>query len=362
VKLENLGWRPFFERAFEAVSPSGCVPARVIWRSRGVYRLAAEAGEFRAGLAGSLLAGLPRSGARPTCGDWLCARLLPAERLAIIEALLPRFSSVERRAPGSGFESQVVAANVDAVFVVAGLDADYNPGRIERYVVVVLESGSKPVVVLNKSDIPDDPGQYVDEVSRRLPGVPVLAVSAATGHGLHCLAPFLEPGHTAALVGSSGVGKSSILNRLANDALQPTAEVNRYSGRGRHTTTLRRLFATPSGGLLLDTPGMRELQLWTGQRGVNDAFGDIGSLAAQCRFRDCRHESEPGCRVRQAAERGDIPEARLRSYSKLRRESDYVELRQRLTPNRIERERWKRVAVDARAARRRSKSRQRLDE
>ena len=243
---------------------------------------------------------------------------------ARIRAVLPRATHFSRRAAGNPTEEQVLAANIDVVFLVSGLDHDFNPRRIERYLVTAWDSGAAPVIVLNKADLVADPATFVAEVEAVAPDVPVLAVSARAPASVAALRQHLGHGRTAALLGSSGVGKSSIANALIGDEVLRTHEVRESDSRGRHTTTGRQLVLLPGGGILIDTPGMRELQLWESTETVAGAFSDIDGLAVGCRFRDCRHATEPGCAVIAAAAGGTLPAARLESFRKLQGEQAFL--------------------------------------
>ncbi len=256
----------------------------------------------------------------PAVGDWAAVR--PAgDDLVVIEALLPRRSAFTRKAAGEAVEAQVVAANVDTVFLVSGLDGDFNVRRIERYLTTAWSSGAEPVIVLNKADLRPDLPDVIAETAGVAPGVPIVAVRALADGGLEGLAPYLREGRTVALLGSSGVGKSTMINRLLGEDRFATASMSdAAAGRGRHTTTARELVRLPGGALLVDTPGMRELGLWADDEGLDRTFDEIESLAARCRFPDCGHEHEPGCAVRAAVEDGTIDRRRWESYLKLRRE------------------------------------------
>ena len=341
MTLEALGWNGFFAAHFaevaEAAAP-GLLPARVIEQA-GLYRVATGAPvspgppgppgdiELLAEPAGRLRREARESDASslPAVGDWVAIRAPEAQGTARIEAVLPRRSAFTRRAAGRRHERQVVAANIDTVFLVSGLDGDFNPRRIERYATAAWDSGARPVVLLNKADLSDDLYARVAEVEDVALGIPVHAVSALTGAGFESLAPYLTPGGTVAFLGSSGVGKSTLVNRLLGREAQAIAAVRESDDRGRHTTTSRALFVAPGGWLLIDTPGMRELQLWEGE-GLNAAFADVEDLAAGCAFRDCRHAGEPGCAVLEAVERGELSPGRLESYRKLQRELRHLEL------------------------------------
>jgi ribosome biogenesis GTPase len=247
---------------------------------------------------------------------------------ARIRTLLPRFSRFSRRAAGDVTEEQVVAANINTVFIVGALDGDFNLRRIERYLVVGWESGASPVVVLNKADLVDAPESYIDEVRHVAPAVPVHAVSARNAQTLAPLHEYLGFGQTAALLGSSGVGKSTIVNALIGKELLRTRDVRESDRRGRHTSTARQLVVLPEGGVIIDTPGMREIQLWETGDALTGTFPEIEALSSECRFRDCRHATEPGCAVLAAVDTGELAVSRLESYRKLRDEQAYRERQQ----------------------------------
>jgi ribosome biogenesis GTPase len=263
----------------------------------------------------------------PSVGDWV-ALARPHGGRALIHAVLPRRSRFLRKVAGSETEAQVVAANIDVIFIVGGLDDDFNLRRIERYLVTAWEGGATPVVVLNKADLTAAVEERIAEVTTIAPGVPVHPVSCRSGEGLAALQTYLAPGRTVALIGSSGVGKSTIINRLAGFDRQRTRDVRASDSRGRHTTTNRELVLLPGGGLLIDTPGMRELQLWNVGDALGDAFDDIRDAAAGCHFRDCRHETEPRCAVKAAVAEGRIKAERLENYRRLQRELDHLAVRQ----------------------------------
>ena len=328
LTLEDLGWSESFAAAFEPHARQGLVPARVIREGRGVYGVATEDGELSAAAAGRLWHG-EEGGGQPAVGDWVALRLptLPEEP-GLIRAILPRKSKFSRKAAGARTDEQVVASNVDTVFLMTGLDHDFNPRRIERYLAAAWESGSDPVVLLNKADLDAMLEEHVREVERIAMMVPVHAISAKTGQGIEALAPYLGRGRTVSVLGSSGVGKSTLINRLLGSDIQRTGAVRASDERGRHTTTHRELFLLPGGGLILDTPGMRELQLWEAEEGLGAAFADIEELAASCRFGDCGHSGEPGCAVEEAVASGDLALERLESWRKLQRELEATRLRQ----------------------------------
>jgi ribosome biogenesis GTPase len=312
------GWDDAWEAAFAPFSVSGLAPARVVAQHRGRWILVGERGEVGAVPTGRLRreAG---EGQLPAVGDWV-GHLPPVhDGDARIDAVLPRRSAFVRRAPGSRAGSQVIAANIDTLFVATSLNAELNPRRLERYVTMARQSGAQPVILLTKADLPAFPSHDADDLARQL-GVPVAAVSARSGSGLEELSPWLVAGRTVALVGSSGVGKSTLLNRLAGTELMATRDIREDDARGRHTTTHRELFRLASDVLVLDTPGMREFGIWDAEEGLDQTFADIAELAPRCRFSDCRHEREPGCAVMAAIAEGSLDPGRLRSYRRLGRE------------------------------------------
>ena len=330
MTLHDLGWDDFFATAFAPHAEQGLVPARVV-AQKGLFQVSTGEAEHFADLAGKLRHELKGSGGAsgyPAVGDWVALRPPTGDGRALIHAVLPRRSKFSRKVAGQRTDEQVVAANVDTIFLVSGLDGDFNPRRIERYLTAAWDSGAAPVVVLNKLDRCDDPDGCLLEVESVAMGVPVHRVSALTGENCGELAAYLGTGQTVSLLGSSGVGKSTLINRLLGRDVQRTREVREGDDRGRHTTTHRELFAVPAGGLLIDTPGLREIQLWEGDQGIESAFADVESLAESCRFADCRHHGEPGCAVEAAVESGALAPDRLESYRKLQRELRQVHLRQ----------------------------------
>lgn len=322
----NLGWNDRLESHFTVHREAGLVPARVAREDRGRYLLLEGSGERPGELAGRFRHEARTRADLPAVGDWVAVRAEGSP--AVIVAVLPRTSAFTRKVAGETTDEQIVAANVDTVLLVSGLDGDFNVRRIERFLTAAWDSGAQPVIVLNKADVAADVAARVAEVEAVAPGVPVFALSALAGDGLAALAPWLAPGRTLALVGSSGVGKSTLANALLGRPRQATHAVREDDSRGRHTTTHRELIELPGGALLLDTPGMRELQLWADESSLAGAFPDVEAFAAHCRFRDCAHASEPGCAVRAALERGELPEDRFESWRKLQRELRHLERRQ----------------------------------
>jgi ribosome biogenesis GTPase len=320
LKLEDYGWSDFFAEAFASYAAEGFEAGRVFLQHNRALMLYTASGETPAETTGRLRFHARGAEDLPAVGDWVVFRRVAAEGKAKIHEILPRRSKFSRKAAGSETAEQVVAANVDTVFLVTGLDEDYNPRRVERYLIMAWESGAEPVVILNKADLVEEAERRRREIEAVAPGVPVLVLSAKRGEGVEHLLPYLGRGRTVALMGSSGVGKSTITNRLLGAEVQRTAEVRLSDARGRHTTTHRELFVLAGGGLVLDTPGMRELQLLVSERGLRETFEEIEETAARCRFTDCRHEGEPGCAVREALESGGLDPERYQNYRKMQAE------------------------------------------
>jgi len=324
VDLLELGWNARLRTDFELLTRPGVVPARVSSVMKGHFRIWSDCGETLAKLSGKLLFQARCAGDLPAVGDWVAAETSDKNR-AVIHHVLPRRSKISRKSAGRAVEEQVIAANIDVVFVVSALNHEFNLRRLERYIALVWDSGAQPVILLNKADLCDDVPDKVAGTGCSAPGAPVHAISAGEGTGFDALSPYLTKGHTAAFIGSSGVGKSTIINRLLGGAVQSTLPVREHDDRGRHSTTSRQMFLLRSGGLVIDTPGMRELQLWDVDSGLTSAFDDIDEIAMQCRYRDCSHESEPGCAVLAAVEAGRLDNDRLANFAKLRAEQAFLD-------------------------------------
>ena len=335
MDLRLLGWDARWRDLFESYRSDHLSPGRVVAEHRGAYAVEGTSGARSAALGGRLRHRATTRGDLPAVGDFVAVRQSgeAADGPALIDAVLPRRTAFMRRAAGTRSESQIIAANVDIVFVMLGLDHDFNVRRVERYLAAVWDSGATPVVLLNKSDLCHNVEERTDELQQAAIGIAIHALSALNADGLADVRPYLREGLTAGVVGSSGVGKSTLLNRLLGREAQPTAAVRTHDSRGRHTTTHRELFVLPEGGIVIDTPGMREFQLSAetvhdGDRGGVDAvFADIEQLSEECRFSDCTHQGEPGCAVRKAVEQGHLEADRLESYEKLTKELRYEEAR-----------------------------------
>jgi ribosome biogenesis GTPase len=351
--LQQAGWDEVWEEKFTDFAGKGLRAARVLAQYKHSFSLWTGSGETDGEIAGALFY-RAEAGGLPVVGDWVAVRQYAPTDVAIITDVLPRKTKFFRKASGSAGEEQIIAANIDLLFIVCGLDHDYNLRRLERYLVAASQSGAKPVIVLNKADLCLDPEARVAEVQAIAPDVPVLAISAIcecrSDQATEALLPMIAAGKTAALVGSSGAGKSTIVNQLVGTAAQATQPTRQSDSRGRHTTTHRELFFLPTGGLLLDNPGIRELQLWaqgfrqgSPQLAVDHAFPEIEALAAACAFRDCTHTAEPDCAVQCALISGEIDAARWRSYLKLRREMRHAAAQVDPNLRRTEKERWKKL-------------------
>lgn len=335
MNITQLGWNSFFKDNFEKLHNNGFLPARVSMEHKNLYHILCEQGELLAEISGRFRHEARARSDFPVVGDWVAITVRSNESRATIHKLLPRKSDFSRKAVLSGgmpdtggrTDRQVLAANVDAVFLVSGLDGDYNIRRMERYLTVAWDSGARPIIVLNKADLCPDIDMVIEEVRELALGVTVLAISASYNQGLDTITQHINTGETAVFLGSSGVGKSTIINQLLGEERLKTCEVRSDDSRGRHTTTSREMLLLPSGGIVIDTPGLRELQLWENEAGLSRTFADIEELAGHCRFRDCEHVNEPGCAVRAAIDDGTLEAKRLENYLKMQKELRYLETR-----------------------------------
>jgi ribosome biogenesis GTPase / thiamine phosphate phosphatase len=345
--LTQLGWDVFFQGHFERLKMPGTVPARVISESKGSYQLFSQYGELSAKISGKMRYHAGKENQYPTVGDWVIIKPLIDEKKGIIQHILPRKSKFSRKVSGERTEEQIVSANVDTIFIVSGLDGgrNFNLRRIERYLTLAWSSGAAPVIVLNKVDLCPDVDVCIRNVERIATGISIHAVSAKVRTGLDTLRNYLTKGNTVAFLGSSGVGKSALINALLGVAKQDTGEVREDDRMGRHTTTKRELILLPGGGMVIDTPGMREIQLWAGEEGLGDTFYDIETLAKGCRFSDCTHNVESGCAVRAAIDNGDLDQERLESYRKLQKELIYLTSREEHSTRLYEKAKYKKIAL-----------------
>lgn len=328
VELDSWGYSQAWHAQFERLAPPGCFPARVVRDHRGYFRVHTAKGELIATTAGRLKHNAQHASELPAVGDFVALKEVREEGhqhgRGVIQMVLPRTTAFKRKAAGHLTEEQIVASNIDTVFIVCGLDSDYSPRRVERYLILARESGARAVVLLNKSDKCADPSKPLREVAVMAGDSPVHLIAAKPRIGLDALPAHLGPGRTIAFLGSSGAGKSTLINALLGEERQATREVREADSKGRHTTTERQMFRLLGGALAIDTPGMRELQLWSSTGDIVGAFEDIEALAEKCRFRDCTHQTEPLCAVRAAAESGELNAERYSHFSKLRGEATVI--------------------------------------
>lgn len=353
MNLTQYGWGDCFAASFREHAAAGRVPVRISLQVKDRYLAFTEIGEVAAEPTGRLRYGAATPLDFPVVGDWAAATILEESvPRAQIHSVIARKSLFCRKEAGRRVVAQPLAANVDVVLIAVALDQDFSLNRVERYLSLSREFGTSPVVLLTKADACADSASKVEDVESRLPGVNVIAVSSVEGTGIDRLGDCLQPGVTCAVLGSSGVGKSTLINRLLGAEVLKTREVRLVDGKGRHTTANRQLFLLPSGALIIDTPGMRELQLWDARDGISQTFADIEELSSECHFPDCRHTDEPECAVLRAVADGLIDPAHLENYRKMSRELDYLSIRQEEGAARLERARWKDIAKEAKRIKR----------
>jgi ribosome biogenesis GTPase len=322
--IGDLGWDAYFEALWGESAQDGWLPARVVSQQRGLWRVVGDFEECWAEPSGKFRKESEAGGDWPAVGDWVSVEFRAEKQNALIRRVLTRRSRFVRKVAGKQIAEQVIVANIDVALIVAALDGDFNVRRVERYLAQCWESGARPAIVLNKADACAESAELAAEIEGIAMGAPVFLVSAKTGEGLEALEGSFKRGQTIVLLGSSGVGKSTLVNRLLQEDRQTTHAVRESDSRGRHTTTSRELFVMPGGAMIIDTPGLRELQLWNAVEGLTQTFADVDELAAQCRFTDCQHQKEPGCAVQAALASGILDVDRLESWRKLQREQEFL--------------------------------------
>ncbi len=346
MKLPDLGWDSWFEEKFAQWCEEGLVPGRVVSEAGPGFEVECEHGTMLSETSGKLRHTAESRGELPAVGDWVALQPLVAGKRGVIHGVLPRRTAFSRKEAGKRAEEQVLVANVDTVFVVAALEGyrSFSLPKLERYLVVGRSSGAEAVIVLNKIDLCPEYQVHVDEVRGIAPDLAILAVSATERIGLEAFEPRLGAGRTGVFLGPSGVGKSALINALSGEDRQDTGEIRAADGKGRHTTTRRQLVVLPGGGLVIDTPGLRELAMWSAEEGLGSVFEDVERLFAECRFRDCRHENEPGCAVKRALENGSLDPARWQSYRKLLKETAFIRRRHDVKEKLAHKKKWKRIS------------------
>jgi ribosome biogenesis GTPase len=355
MDLHKLGYNPFFHKHFKTLNEEDLIAGRISCVQKNIYTILTEYGEISADISGKFHYHAHNKAEFPTVGDWVGIKYLNTEKRGVIENLFPRKSVFSRKDAGNKTDEQILAANIDIAFLVSGLDGNFNIRRVERYLSIAWENNVSPVIVLNKADKCDDIDKYLVEIETVAFGVPVYPVSALQNTGLDFMDEHLKDGKTGVLLGSSGVGKTTIINSLIGAQNFRVGAIRESDSRGRHTTSFRQLVLMPSGGVLIDTPGLREIQIWNIDEGLKKTFTDIEELAAQCRFRDCKHNKEPGCAINRAIDDGNLKQERFNSYVKLQKELNYLNLRQNVKANIIEKNKWKKIAIKAKAISKRRK-------
>ena len=351
MNLNKIGWDSFFEEHFAQYAKTGFSPGRIAVGHKTGYVLFTEFGELRAGITGKMRYELSGQMDYPVVGDWVAIKHRLKEESAMIHGILPRKNSLSRKAAGRETEEQFLATNIDTIFLVSSLNRIFNPRRIERFLLMAYESGAMPAIILNKADLCSNVEEKVKEVESIAQGVPIHVTNALESQGLENLFPYLQDGSTVVFLGLSGVGKSTLLNKLAGKDIQRVEEIRKSDDRGRHTTAARSMIMLPQGGCVIDSPGIRELQLWNVPESVHNAFEDIKEIALHCRFNDCSHDSEPFCAVIKAVEDGIIALERLENYKKIKKELEYLDIKKDMKAHLEEKRKMKQFSKMARRVR-----------
>ena len=343
MNLNNLGWNAFFKKHLKEFDIQGLNVGRICNENKNSYRLFSEYGELIGIISGKIRNNKNNSENFPAVGDWVIFEKVQNENKAVIQYILPRKSKFSRKIAGHTTQEQIIAANIDIIFIVSSLNYDFNLRRIERYLAMVWSSGANPVIILTKSDLCPDFEDILYQIESIAFGTRIHVISNVLNQGIDILRQYLSIGSTVALIGSSGVGKSTLINKLMGEDLLITGDLRKNIDKGRHITTNRQLYILPDGGLVIDTPGMRELQLWDADEGLNQSFNDIEILAKKCRYSNCKHDQEHGCAIKEAISQGLLDKNRIQSYLKMKSELDYLSKRQSQKSSQIEKEKWKNI-------------------
>ncbi len=326
-KLSSLGWNSYYQNMFREFENSSLVPARVVVENKNNYVIFSEVGELMGELSGKLMFSSESQSDLPKVGDWVLVNYFDEHSPAIIQEVLPRQTKLSRKVTGAKTDEQIIASNIDTIFIVQALDETFNINRVQRSLVLVNNSGAKAIVVLSKSDLCNDIEDKLVKLRERVGDVQTISLSNVNKNGIDDILTLLEPGKTYSLIGPSGVGKSTLINSIFGDELLDTKAVREGDSKGRHTTTRRELVILPNGSLIIDTPGMRELQLWSDEESLNSVFPEIDELAVHCKYDDCTHSHETGCAVIKAIEEGELSKENYDNYLKMLKEVKYLETR-----------------------------------
>jgi ribosome biogenesis GTPase len=334
VELKVLGWNQDIKQFFNNQQRNDLIVGRVCFHSKKIYKVLTKDKEIIASLSGSYIKSIYEKSDFPAIGDWVGLKKIEGLQKYQILTQYPRRNKLSRKNPGGKTEEQVIAANIDIVFIVTSADQDFNLRRLERYLTLVYDINAKPVIILNKIDTNPDFQLIKRQLSQRFKHTQILSISAQKGTNINFVEELIKPGVSIVLIGSSGVGKSTLINNLLGYPRQITAEIRKIDGKGRHITTTRELIVLPDGGILIDTPGLREIQLWSSSKGVSKTFEKIEKISSHCRFDDCTHDHEPDCAVKSAVLHGDLSADELHNYQKLQKEQQYLERKKNIFTHR----------------------------